>query len=270
MKGGSLKPLITFCLMSCGEPTEKACLRAIEPFRDKIVLQEVRNVYPQIRALNQMLRQADTEYLIPLDADMVLNENAYPRIMQAITKHACDANWHTLLFKLWDTLTEKEILALKILRTQIMHAHPFVESATPDVEHFQRLTKQGYTCITQYLNTDPIGKHIVRGKHFCYNKYRDVYQTYKSHGREWDSGVFMGGQTLLERAKKHFDYFLFKYLMTDKKDYLWCIAGMLDGIKSPIEHRSKTLQPRKYLYTADSAIHHFYEWYIPHIHRVIF
>ena len=178
---------LTFCLITCGEETESECLAAIKPFRDKIVFQEVRNVFPQITALNQMLDQVTTPYLIPLDSDMILDENAYERIRMAIDKFSHDLNWHSLLFKLWDTLTEQEILALKILRTSIVKQYPFVDSPTPDVLHYKELTEAGYTCIDRYLTKSPIGKHVVRGPHFCYNKYRDVYMTLRRYKQAWDN-----------------------------------------------------------------------------------
>ena len=134
---------LTVCLMTCGEETEEECLAAIDHWRDKVEFIEVRNITPQIKALNQMLRSAQTEFLIPLDADMILNPDAYDRICRAIDKFRHDANWHSILFRLWDTFTERDILALKILRTQIMKVHLFNESATPDVEHFHRLTAAG-------------------------------------------------------------------------------------------------------------------------------
>lgn len=252
---------ITVCLMTCGEETESECLKAIEHWRDKVEFQEVRNVTPQIKALNQMLLQTNTEFLIPLDADMVLNHDAYDRICRAIDKFRHDANWHSILFKLWDTLTEKEILALKILRTQIMKVHLFNESATPDVEHFHRLTGLGYSCIDSLLVKNPIGKHIVRGKHFCYHKYRDVYMTLRVHGYEWDSGVFVGGETVLEKSKAHFDFFLSKYIETNNTDYLWCIAGMTDGLVSDLENRSKSLSDTEYKYKEIEILDAYWAWY---------
>lgn len=254
---------VTFVLMTCGELTEAECLRAIEPFRDEIEFFEVRNVCPQIKALNQMIDGVKTEFFIPLDADMVLDEDAWPRIKNAMSRHRHNPQWHSILFPLWDTLTERKILALKLLRSRIAKENPFVESATPDVEHYQRLTSKGYTCVHDYLKQRPIGKHVVKGKHFCYNKYRDVYQTYRSHNFEWDSGAFMGGRDLRERAKAHFDFFLYKWIETNNKDYLHCIAGMMDGILSPVEHKSKTLEKREYKISSKWAVHHFYEWYLP-------
>lgn len=253
---------ITFVLMTCGELTERECLESIKPFRQEIEFFEVRNVCPQIKALNQMIDGVKTEFFIPLDADMVLDFDAWPRIKQAVNKYRHDPNWHSILFPLWDTLTDRKILALKILRSRIAKDNPFVESATPDVEHYSRLTAKGYTCIHDYLKQRPIGKHIVKGKHFCYHKYRDVYQTYRAHNFEWDSGAFMGGKDLRERAKAHFDFFLYKWAETGNKDYLHCIAGMMDGILSPAENKSKTLEKKEYTIKSKGAVHHFLEWYM--------
>lgn len=258
---------LTFVLMTCGEKTEPECLKSIEPFREEINFFEVRNVFPQIKALNQMIDGVNTEFFIPLDADMVLDHDAWPRIKNAINKNRHDQNWHSILFNLWDTLTERQILALKILRTKIMKENPFVESATPDVEHYQRLTSLGYTCIHDYLKQRPIGKHVIKGKHFCYYKFRDVYQTYRAHNFEWDSGVFVGGNDLRSRAKSHFDFFIKMYVKTDNKDYMHCIAGMMDGILSPIENKSKNLRKKKYKIKTKYAVDSFINWYMTPIYK---
>lgn len=255
---------VTFVLMSCGELSEKDCLAAIRPFRKDVEFFEVRNVYPQIKALNQMIDGVKTEFFIPLDADIVLNPDAWPKIRTALNKYRHRTDWHSILFPLWDTLTERRILALKLLRSEACKRFPFNESATPDVEHYKRLTDAGYTCIHDFLKLAPIGRHIVKGKYFCYHKYRDVYQTYKAHGWEWDSGAFMGGKTLFERALAHFHYFLYKWITTDDRDYLWCIAGMTDGILSPTENKSKNYKSRKLMFKPKSAIHCFVDWYMKH------
>jgi hypothetical protein len=252
---------LTFVLMTCGERTEAACLAAVAPFRDQIEFFEVRNVCPQIAALTQMVEGVRTEFFVPLDADMVLDPDAWPRIKNALNKHRHNPAWHSILFPLWDTLTDRKILALKIIRTAAAKAHPFAESATPDVEHYQRLTAGGYTCVHDYLKQRPIGRHVVCGHHFCYHKYRDVYQTYRSHNFEWDSGAFVGGADLKGRAKAHFDLFLFKWVETGRDDYLYCIAGMVDGLTSPVEHRSKSLAVRPYAVDAARAVYQFLDWY---------
>jgi hypothetical protein len=251
---------ITMVLMTCGEETEGECLAAIEPFRDQIEFFEVRNVYPQIRALNYMIDGVWTDYFVPLDADFVLNPDALRRIVCALDAVRDDPSWHSILFPLWDTLTSRRILALKLLRTSVMKEHPFKESATPDVEHFSRLTEAGYSCIDSHLEEEPIGKHVIRGAHFCYHKYRDVYLTYRSHGRTWDAGVFESEGNLGARAQAHFDFFFYRWVMTGNKDYLWCIAGMVDGLISEVDHKSKSLKPSELKIHANQAVFGFMEW----------
>jgi len=257
---------VTICVMSCGELTEKKCIKAIEPFLEQgCPFQRVTDVFPQSKALNQMIEQCDTPWLIPVDADIILYPNAWDRISNAWRKHWRGPNWHSILFPLWDTLTEKKILALKLMRTSIMKANLFTESSTPDVEHYQRLKSQGHICIHDYINQGPIGDHVVAGDHFCYHKYRDVYQTYRSHNFEWDSGAFLGGEDLRERAKAHFNFFLYKWAMTENTDYLYSIAGMMDGILSPIEHKSKSLESHEYMIDKNYGIEAYWKWQIDEV-----
>jgi hypothetical protein len=262
-------PSLTVCLIGCGELTEKECRATLEQFRGYAVFQEVMYVYPQIAALKQMIEQVDTEYLVPVDMDMILYPDAFIRIRMAIDKYHHDPSWHSILFSLFDTLTQKKILALKVLRTSILKQIPFEESTTPDVIHHQRLTKAGYGTISKYLDKPPIGDHIVRGKHFCYYKYRDVYRTLRVYEREWDAGVFLGGHTLEEKAKKHYNYFMSQYLLTDNMDYLYCIAGMTDGILSDLENKSKSLEERRYAVSTKYPIDVFTRWYLEKLTQMV-
>ena len=257
-----MKKEISIVVISCGEESEKDCLSAIEPFQDQVEIIKIKNVFPQIKALNQMISSVQTEYFIPLDADIVLDHDAWPRIKNAINKNSHDKNWHSILFRLYDTLTEKNILALKILRTKIMKDFPFLDSPTPDVEHYKRLKDSGYSCIHEYLKNRTIGKHIIKGKKFCYYKFKDVYQTYRYHNFEWDSGVFMGGYDLRSYAKNHYDFFVYKWIVTNKEDYLHCLAGMMDGILFPIENTSKNLKEENYRIESKWAFDAFIVWYM--------
>lgn len=245
--------------MVCGELTESDCLNAIKSYEDHFVYQEVRNITPQIKALNQMLIQCDTEFLIPLDADMVLYEGFLERIKKGIDVMDADIKCHSILFPLWDTLTNQKIYALKLLRTSVMKENLFFDSCTPDVEHYTRLQKLGYHAISLF-EEQPIGDHIVKGEHFCYHKYRDVYMTMRSHKRIWCDGVAKG-RSIRECAYNHYQYFINKYNKTKNKDYIACIAGMVDGITSELEHKSKTLdKPMKLLLEKASKV--FLEWYL--------
>jgi hypothetical protein len=242
----------------CGEETEADCLKAIDNYRDQFVFQEVRNVSPQIKALNQMLTQCETEYLIPLDADMILHEGFVERISKAVKVMDGDPMCHSTLFSLWDTLTEQKIYALKLLRTSIMQENLFAETATPDVEHYTRLKESGYHSINLF-DEQTIGNHVVKGQHFCYHKYRDVYQTMRSHRRVWCDGVAKG-KSIRECAYNHYQFFINKYKQTQDRDYLACISGMTEGITSDLEHKSKDLNEPMMLCSQVSES--FLVWYL--------
>jgi hypothetical protein len=264
--------LITFCFTTCGEETSDDCLKAIEPWRDQVEVLEIRNVFPQIKALQQMVEGVQTELLVPLDADLILDEDAYERLLKAYRKFSNDPKWHTILFPLWDTLTEQRILALKLMRSKVLKQIPFNDTATPDIDHYKRLTDAGYTCVTRYLEKSTIGDHVVKGHHFCYHKYRDVYMTLRQNEWAWDENVFKGGSTIVERAKIHFDFFMYKLALTEKEDYLSCIAGMVDGLTAPQENKSKSLEKREYRISNEKAIDAFWKWrlYNPYLGGAIF
>lgn len=261
---------VTFVLMSCGEPTELRCLEAFHSVRPHVEFFSVKNVYPQAAALNQMIQGVQTEWFVPLDADIILNEDAWSRIEAALDRHSYDSSWHTILFPLWDTRTEQKILALKLLRTEACRRNLFSDTPTPDVEHFERLSQGGQVCIDRYVQEGPIGLHVVEGKRYCYAKYRDVYQTYRTYGKAWDSGVFLGGHDLRSHAKAHFDYFVFKWFATGDREYLYCVAGMMDGIMSPLDGKSKTLERVEYRIKVKEACACFYDWYTQAYRRMSF
>lgn len=249
--------MIEFCHIHCGELTKPDCLKAVEGWNIRISTVDM--VSPQVKALNQMLTQVQEEFFVELDSDMVLDDNALARIENAIEKHKHDQNWHTILFKLFDTFTQKDILALKLMRSSIMKQFLFRDVPTPDVEHYSRITEAGYRCITEYLPTSTIGKHILKGHHFCYHKYRDVYATLRFHKREWDDAVFMGGKTIQEKSKKHFDYFLYQYIVTGNQDYMSAIAGMVDGLTC-FQVQSKSLKSATVVPLAE-AIDAYFDYY---------
>jgi hypothetical protein len=83
-----------------------------------------------------------------------------------------------------------------------------------------------------------------------------------NNNRIWDEGVFKGGDNIVERAKNHFDFFMYKLAMTENKDYLSCIAGMMDGLTSNLEYRSKSLEDKNYKVSNKTAIDDFLGWYM--------
>src|SRR4051812_24194582 len=106
--------------MSCGEETRQHCydsyrhsvMRLNQGSQDRIKLNKVSDLSPASTALNAMIGICDTDYLVPLDADIILRPNAVSRILRAVDEHKEDQKWHSILFPLWDTLTQEKIMAL--------------------------------------------------------------------------------------------------------------------------------------------------------------
>lgn len=209
----------TFCLLSCGEDTEIECLASIENFKDKIIFQEVRNISPQSKALNTMIMQCRTDYLVPLDSDFILNKNALDRITEAINSTKLD-NWHSILFPMWDILTQEKIRSLKVFNTKIVKNFLYKNVRNPDAQHFSDLQAAGYKCI-EYMSEDPIGNHVCRGKIRCYSRYKDVvFSKIKTKGRIFAIRYALNHHFLFERFLKE----------TKNDDYLYCILGLYDGL----------------------------------------
>ena len=58
----------------------------------------------------------------------------------------------------------------------------------------------------------------------------------------------------------HYDFFLYKWIMTNNPDYLCSIAGMMDGILSTVENKSKSLENRQYFIDKNYAIEAYLKW----------
>lgn len=252
--------MLTFCLMTCGEETETDCMSAFRRSSagHDVVFSEVRGVVPASRALNAMIAGCVTEFLVPLDADFLLYDGFMSRIKDNIGKYRHDPTWHSILFPLWDTLTQIKIMALKVFRADVVKLIPYKDDACPDIQHYRDLTAAGYGAI-DLMHEDPIGDHVVRGEFLCYAKLRDLYMVARSHPEAILESHFKGGKDLKSRANKHFGFFRERLEQTGSRDYLYCIAGMVEGLIEPLDRGSKDLKkPMKV--PAEDAVEMFSKW----------
>jgi hypothetical protein len=246
--------------MTCGEETEAECLKAVEADRDKFIFQEVRNITPAVKALNTMIGQCETPYLVPLDADMILYPGAFRRLSWATKMMTGNMNWHSVLFPLWDTLTEEKIMALKVFRTEVVKKHLYKDDNCPDIEHYQNLTENGYVA-KNLMDQPPIGDHVVKGNFFCYAKYRDLYMTLRTHPEQYLESHFKGGTTMAEKAYNHFNFFEKQFKDGKGEHYLYCIAGMVEGLTAPKVFKSKDLSQREMKFDPSNGLDFFWDWY---------
>lgn len=226
-----MMPEVTMCLLSCGEDTESECLDAISEHRGEFVFHEIRNISPQSIALNQMIAQCNTPYLIPLDSDFLLYKGFWNRILTEIEKAKTDSKWHSILFSMWDTLTLKKVRSLKIFKTEVVKQYPYKDVRHPDRSHFLDLTQAGYHAIEEPLNQAPIGSHVVRGSKRCYSRYKDIYLCKRAADLCYSD--------LWKSASEDADFFEKRYCETGNEDFLWCILGIYDGLTCKYVPESK-------------------------------
>jgi hypothetical protein len=251
--------LIHFCLQSCGEETLKNCVEAFyaEP-GERAILHEIHNMTPASVVLNKMIEICvDSTHFVPLDADFILYPGFLGRIHDAIGR--AKGNWHSILFPLWDTLTQEKIMALKVFRTDVIKDFPFKDLPCPDVQHYKDLGAAGYNAVN-LMSQKPIGDHVVRGGYFCYAKYRDLYNVLQAYPDTVLESHFKGGNTVKERAFKHFGFFMKRYCQTGNDDYLYCIAGMVEGLTMPRTGESKDLSDREMRVDVVDAKRLFSKW----------
>lgn len=206
--------------MTCGEETEKECLDAVSAHSKDFVFQEVRNLTPQTVALNTMIHQCNTEFLVPLDADFVLYKNFWQRMNHAIDMYRHEQRWHSILFPLWEDLTQRKVRSIKIFRTAIIKKIPYRNTRHPDFTHFNDLKNNGYNAIDLYAEP-PIGDHVIRGNERCYFKFKDWFLCLRSVKTKAE---------VAQKAKDFLTMFEKLYNQTKNNDYLYCITGLYDGL----------------------------------------
>lgn len=109
-------PDVCVVVSTCGESTERACLRAIarqtRPF--SIVL--LRNVHPMSAMNNEALRLCAADWLLRVDADMILAPNALRCLTAEITSPRVALVTGTLMDKVRGPLHMPSLLNASILK----------------------------------------------------------------------------------------------------------------------------------------------------------
>lgn len=212
-------PGLSVCLISCGEDTEPECRQRLEAELFDQILYEVRDVYPQSAASNAALRRCPTGYMLQVDSDMVLYRGWYDRVMGELIRLHDDPRWYHRLFWLRDSFSGERVLALKLVRVALAAICPYRDVRVPDRDHALRMAPLPYTILPP--EGDPIGDHVLRGHERIYLKYKDEVLSARHYGDAVVDYFRITGRRLLKR-----------YEETQNQDYLYAIAGMVDGLES--------------------------------------
>lgn len=184
-------------------------------------------MFPQSAANNAMLRSAATEYLVPVDSDMILYPGWTSKVVSAIREHECE-EWYQILFPLWDTLLQRRIGSLKILKTDVMKRNLYDNVRVPDLPHFYEMRQQGHHVIN-LVNEEvlPIGSHVIRGHKTCYLKLKDNVLCRRRY--EWHYKASFD-----EYVRTEYEHLYDLFRKTGNPEYLSCIAGMADGLTADV------------------------------------
>lgn len=231
------EPELTFCLISSGELTSQDCYDQIEPYLKKknFKFQEVTNVAPQYTAFNQMIKQCNTEFLIPLDADMLLKRNAINQVTHTIKNWKDLENWHTILFPVYDTQFEITGRSLKVFRTEILSEVPFKDVRFMDNQHWIDLQSKGYTAI-DLTEGIPIADHVVKGEYFSYMRAKNHVIGAKTHLNKTKAATGELPKGMFKLLIEGFQILLSKNDLDSK----YAIMGAYDGFHSdtPPPHKN--------------------------------
>ena len=211
---------LTITLITCGEDTEAECRDALGDVQYNVI----RDVQPQSKAANRAMSECPGQYLVTVDSDMVLYPGWMDRIERSLHIHHTDPNWYQILFWLYDTLTNSPILALKLQRPHI--SLPLRDVRVPDRDHYPRMRRHRPHLQIYGPHGDPIGNHIVAGPERCYFKYKDAAIAASLYG---------GGKSECDEIYR---VLRSRHCETNHNDYLYCIAGLIDGLRSD-DYQSK-------------------------------
>ena len=143
---------ITAIVLTIGEETTA---RAIDSLRQQTVLPEeiiiIRNVTPFHKALNLGVSKVKTEFLIQVDADMVLDEDCLENLRECMTENVGIA-----MGQLRDTLMGIES-GIKMFRKKCFEKVQFKDSISPDTDFYREIEKCGWS-IRYVLNSRHNGR----------------------------------------------------------------------------------------------------------------
>ncbi len=215
---------LTICVLTCGEDTTNECLRVLEERDSRTILRVISGVEPQAEATRRLFSECSTSHLMQLDADTILYSGWFDRVSKFVE------SWRPrqshLLLPLYDTLTMSRIGAVKIFFWEAVEGVRIEDIRVPDVAVFQYLHSAGYIGIDLVNSPElPIGKHVVRGDRACYSRFKDGVLSNRLHAAHF---------RLSTRDHVADRYIMLRRLheLTGDPDYLYCMAGLADGIVS--------------------------------------
>jgi len=130
---------VTAVALSIGEPYAERALASVhrQTFGPMAVVRII-DVRPFYRAMNEAAARVGTDFFLQLDADMVPNDWCVEELRAAM-----DEGVGMAVGPLWDPLMGVEA-GIKVFRTESVRRVRFRDTASPDVDFYQRLPEHGW------------------------------------------------------------------------------------------------------------------------------
>ncbi len=171
---------ITAVVLSLGEGTTSRAIESVErqtvPARDII---RVNDVTPFHKALNRGATQVATRYFCQVDADMVLDDDCFERLLEAM-----DSGVGIVGGYLRDPLIGK-VSCVKIFRRACFDAVRFEDSISPDTDFAARIRRHGWTAVFGLRFEGPREVWHTFGSHLPDYSPRYTFRKYMLEGRRY-------------------------------------------------------------------------------------
>lgn len=150
----------TVYVISVGSPTFTQCMAAVDSQDSKFWTGVIANVYPMDRAFAEMTRRCETEFIVQVDEDMILEQHAISTLITHLRR--TPPNTYMVCHALVDTHTGIPIYGVKAYRTDLLRQIPYVPggSASCERDQMKRAEQAGLKYeLGEFLEASALGLH---------------------------------------------------------------------------------------------------------------
>lgn len=179
---------VTVFVTTIGDrPNFTECLQRLRRQTIEVRIEIIDHVAPMSSAFQAMLDRCGTEYYVQVDEDMLLNEFALERLVNAISE--ADSRTGIVCGPLWDCDVEQAIYGVKIYRHSIVRHFPYRNTFSCEISQLAELQRAGFNAVIlpPAARDQCFGEH---GKHYTpatiFARWRRLFQKHRRyHNLGW-------------------------------------------------------------------------------------
>lgn len=156
------KVMIDACIRSVEELQVERCLEAVRnqviPFANII---HVNGIIPESEALKELLKQAKSEWMMMIDGDMILYNNATVIAHDHIYRET-DNSVVEYQFGLYDEFIKRVINSCRVSKVEVIRSARIINRMGLDINVIRHIENRGMKCMRLWKSKPP----VVIGTHF--------------------------------------------------------------------------------------------------------